>query len=65
MVEEAAKNRTEQMNSAKRWSNYAIHGDQLAYQAEKLIKDLGDKITAEQQTSVESKVKDLREAHPG
>jgi molecular chaperone DnaK len=64
MVMEATENRAvdEQRKALVELRN---SGDQLAYQAEKLLKDLGEKISAEQRSSVESKVKDLREALQG
>jgi molecular chaperone DnaK len=37
-------------------------GDSLAYQAEKLLKDMGEKIPADQRGQVEGKINDLREA---
>jgi len=64
MVEEATENRAvdEQRKALVELRN---SGDQLAYQAEKLLKDLGEKITSDQRSSVESKVHDLREALQG
>ena len=64
MVEEAAKNRTadEQRKALVEIRN---QGDSLAYQAEKLLKDMGEKISADQRSSVESKVQELREAVQG
>ncbi len=64
MVEEAAKNRSadEQLKALVEARNT---GDSVAYQAEKLLKDMEDKIPAEQRASVESKIKDLREAIQG
>jgi molecular chaperone DnaK len=64
MVMEATENRAvdEQRKALVELRN---SGDQIAYQAEKLLKDLGDKLSAEQRSSVESKVKDLREALQG
>ena len=61
MVDEAAKNRTadEQHKELIEMKN---RGDALAYQAEKLLKDMGEKVPAEQHGSVENKIKDLREA---
>ncbi len=61
MVEEAAKNRTadEQLKEKIETRNSA---DSLAYQAEKLLKDMGDKIPDDQRSNVEGKIKDLREA---
>ncbi len=37
--------------------------DSLAYQAEKTVKDAGDKVDAETKEKIEAGVKDLREAH--
>ncbi len=61
MVEEAAKNRTadEQLKEKIETRNSA---DSLAYQAEKLLKDMGNKIPDDQRSNVEGKIKDLREA---
>jgi molecular chaperone DnaK len=61
MVEEAAKNRTadEQRKSLIELKNQA---DTLAYQAEKLLSDLGEKVSSEQRGNIENKVHDLREA---
>ena len=64
MVEEAAKNRTadEQRKELVETRN---RGESLAYQAEKLLKDMGEKIPADQRSNIESKVKDMREAIQG
>ncbi len=64
MVEEAAKNRTadEQRRELIEVRNTA---DSLAYQAEKLMKDMADKISDDQRSAIETKVKDLREAIQG
>jgi molecular chaperone DnaK len=64
MVDEAAKNRTAD-EQRKELIETRNHGDSLAYQAEKLLKDMGDKVPAEQRSQVESKVNDLREAIQG
>ncbi|MFU8826905.1 MAG: molecular chaperone DnaK [Brevefilum sp.] len=64
MVDEAAQHRTED-EQRKALIELRNTGDQLAYQADKLLKDMGDKVPAEQRTSVESKVNDLREAIQG
>ena len=64
MVEEAAKNRTAD-EQVKELIEVRNMGDSIAYQAEKLLTDMGDKITDDQRSSVESKVKDLREALQG
>ncbi len=64
MVEDAAKHRTadEQRKELVEIRNRA---DSLSYQAEKLLKDMGDKIPADQRESVEAKIKDIREAIQG
>ncbi|TMD89837.1 MAG: molecular chaperone DnaK, partial [Chloroflexi bacterium] len=38
------------------------HADQLAYQAEKALKDAGDKVPADLRTEMETKVKAIRDA---
>ncbi len=64
MVDEAAQNRTadEQRKALIETRN---RGDALAYQAEKTLKDLGDKVPADQRGKVESEVNDLHEAIQG
>jgi len=64
MVEEATKNRAvdDQRKALVELRNQA---DTLAYQAEKLLKDMGEKIPTDQRANVESKVNDLREAIQG
>ncbi len=64
MVDEAAKNRTadEQRKALIELRN---QGDALAYQADKLLKDMGDKVPVDQRNKVENKVKELREAIQG
>jgi molecular chaperone DnaK len=64
MVEEASKNRSAD-DARKELVELRNQADTAAYQAEKLVKDMGDKITADQKSQVESKVKDLREAIQG
>jgi molecular chaperone DnaK len=61
MVEEAAKNRTadEQRKELIELKNQA---DTLAYQADKLLKDLGEKVPSDQRGNIENKVRDLRDA---
>jgi molecular chaperone DnaK len=61
MVEEAAKNRTADQQR-KELIELRNQGDSLAYQAEKLLKDMGEKIPADQRGQVEAKINDLREA---
>ncbi len=64
MVDEAARNRTAD-EARKELVEARNQGDTIAYQAEKLVKDMGDKLTADQKNNVESKVKELREAIQG
>ena len=64
MVDEAARNRTAD-EARKELVEVRNQGDTIAYQAEKLVKDMGDKLTADQKSNVESKVKALREAIQG
>jgi molecular chaperone DnaK len=64
MVDEAAENRSAD-EARKELVELRNQGDTVAYQAEKLVKDMGDKITDDQRSSIESKVKDLREAIQG
>ena len=64
MVEEASKNRTVD-EARKELVELRNQGDTIAYQAEKLVKDMGDKLTADQRSNVENKVKELREAIQG
>jgi len=64
MVDEAAKNRTTD-EQRKELVEIRNQGDSIAYQAEKLLKDMGEKIPADQRSNVESKVTDLREAVQG
>ncbi len=61
MVEEAAKNRTADQQR-KELIELRNQGDSLAYQAEKLLKDMGEKVPADQRGQVEAKINDLREA---
>ena len=61
MVEEAAKNRTADQQR-KELIELRNQGDSLAYQAEKLLKGMGEKIPADQRGQVEAKINDLREA---
>lgn len=61
MVEEAAKNRTAD-DQRREVIEIKNEGDALAYQAEKLLNDLGEKVPSDQRGNVESKVNDLRDA---
>jgi molecular chaperone DnaK len=64
MVKEATQHRSED-EQRKQLVEARNQGDSLAYQAEKLLKDLGDKVSDEQRSSVEAKVKTLRETIQG
>lgn len=64
MVDEAIKNRSAD-EARKELVELRNQGDSIAYQAEKLLKDMGDKLSAEQRRNVESKVKDLRDVIQG
>ena len=64
MVEEAVKNRSAD-EQRKELVEIRNRGDSLAYQAEKLLKDMGEKVPADQRGTVESKINDLREAVQG
>src|SRR5438270_839586 len=52
---EADKQRAEEIETRN-------HADQLAYQAEKALKDAGDKVPADLRTEMETKVKAIRDA---
>jgi len=41
------------------------HGDQMIYQTEKTLRDLGDKVPANERSNIESKLSSLREALKG
>ncbi len=64
MVEEAKSNEAE---DKKRKEIADVHnsGDSLAYQAEKTLNELGDKVPVDDRESIEGKVKELREALEG
>jgi molecular chaperone DnaK len=64
MVEEASKNRSAD-EARKELVELRNQADTAAYQAEKLVKDMEDKIPADQRSKVEGEVKDLREAIQG
>ncbi len=61
MVEEATRNRSAD-DERKAYVELRNQGDQIAYQAEKTLKDLGEKVPSEKRTSIENKVQELREA---
>ena len=64
MVEEAARNRTAD-EARKELIDLKNQADSTAYQAERSLQEMGDKVSADQRSSVEAKVKDLREAIQG
>lgn len=64
MVKEAAQHKAED-EQRKQLIEVRNMGDSVAYQAEKLLKDMGEKISPEQKSSVEAKVKTLRDLLPG
>jgi len=64
MVKEATQHRSED-EQRKQLVEARNQGDSLAYQAEKLLKDMGEKVSDEQRSSVETKVKTLRETIQG
>ncbi len=64
MVNEAAENRVAD-EARKELIETRNVGDSVAYQAEKLLKDMGDKIAPEQRQQVETQIEDLREALKG
>jgi len=61
MVEEATRNRSAD-EERKALVELRNQGDQLAYQAEKTLNDLGEKVPTEKRLSVENKVQELRDA---
>lgn len=61
MVTEAKRNESEDQNR-RELIQTRNNADQLAYQTEKTLNDLGDKVPAEERSEIESKVKDLRTA---
>ncbi len=64
MVEEAKSNEAEDQKR-KEIADVRNSADSLAYQAEKTLNELGDKVPADDRESIEGKVKDLREALEG
>lgn len=64
MVNEATQHRSED-EQRKQLIEARNQGDSLAYQAEKTMRDLGDKVPADIRSNVESRVKTLREAIQG
>jgi molecular chaperone DnaK len=64
MVEEAKSNEAEDQKR-KEVADVRNAGDSLAYQAEKTLNELGDKVPADDRESIEVKVKELREALEG
>ncbi len=64
MVEEAKANEAEDQKR-KEIADVRNSADSLAYQAEKTLNELGDKVPADDREGIEAKVKDLREALEG
>jgi len=64
MVHEAERHAAED-KARKDLVEQRNHADTLAYTAEKTLRDLGDKVPAEEKTNIESKVKAVREALNG
>ncbi|MEL7036811.1 MAG: molecular chaperone DnaK [Cyanobacteria bacterium J06592_8] len=61
MVREAEQNASEDKERREKIDR-KNQADSLAYQAEKQISELGDKVPAEEKTKIEGLIKDLREA---
>ena len=64
MVDEAKSNEVED-RKRKEFADVRNAGDSLAYQAEKTLDELGDKVPADDRERIEGKVKELREALEG
>lgn len=64
MVKEATENKAED-DRRKKVIEARNQGDSVAYQAEKLLKDMGDKVDAGKRTELESKIRDLRDSIAG
>ena len=64
MVREAEEN-AEADAKLKEAADVRNNADQLVFQAEKALSDLGDSVTAEEKSDTESKIADLKEALKG
>jgi molecular chaperone DnaK len=64
MVEESKSHEAEDQKR-KEFADARNAGDSLAYQAEKTLNELGDKVPSDDRERIEEKVKDLREALEG
>ena len=64
MVQEAKRHEAED-RKRKELADIRNQGDTLAYQAEKALRDLGDKVPAGDRQKIEAKVAELREALKG
>jgi molecular chaperone DnaK len=64
MVQEAKRHEAED-RKRKEMADARNQGDSLAYQAEKALRDLGDKVPAGDRQRIETKVAELREALKG
>lgn len=61
MVQEADAHRAED-DHFKELAEARNHGDQVAYQLEKTLNELGDKVAAEEKAAIQGKIEALREA---
>jgi molecular chaperone DnaK len=64
MVQEAKRHEADD-RKRKETADARNQGDTLAYQAEKALRDLGDKVPAGDRQKIEAKVAELREALKG
>ena len=64
MVQEAAQNKADD-DKRKALIEARNQGDSLAYQSEKSLKDLAEKVDPAQRADAESKIKELRDAVAG
>jgi molecular chaperone DnaK len=64
MVNEATQHRSED-DQRKQLIEARNQGDSLVYQAEKTLRDLGEKVPGDKRSDVEARVKTLREAIQG
>ncbi|MEL7645094.1 MAG: molecular chaperone DnaK [Anaerolineaceae bacterium] len=64
MVREASQHKEED-EKRKALIEARNNGDSAAYQAEKLLRDMGDKVDAGKRAELEGKIKELRDSLPG
>jgi molecular chaperone DnaK len=60
MVQNARENESEDRNR-RELIEARNHADSIAYQTEKTLRELGDKIPADERTNIENKIRELRE----